>query len=54
VPRAAQLRAAVGSRRGNLVRSYKAAGPTLLNGEGLNLQFGPGLPDEVVEWVRNR
>ena len=51
---AAQLRAAVGSRRGNLVRSYKAAGSTLLNGTGLSVQFGPGLPGQVVEWVRGR
>ena len=51
---AAQLRAAVGSRRGNLVRSYKAVGPTLLNGAGLSVQFGPGLPGQVVEWVQSR
>ena len=51
---AAQLRAALGSRRGNLVRSYKATGPALLNGEGPNVQFGTGLPGEVVEWVRSR
>ena len=51
---AAQLRAAVGSRRGNLVRSYKTVGPTLLNGAGLSVQFGPGLPGQVVEWVQSR
>ena len=54
VPRAAQLRAAVGGRRGNLVRSYRATEPNLLGGEGMHVQFGPGLPGEVVEWVRNR
>ena len=52
--RAAQLRAAVGNRRGNLVRSYRATGPTLLSGEGLGVQFGPGLPGEVADWVRSR
>ena len=52
--RAAQLRAAVGSRRGNLVRSYRATGASLLTGAGLNVRFGPGLPDEVVAWVRSR
>jgi hypothetical protein len=50
----AQLRAAVGSRRGNLVRSYRSAAITLLTGNGLNVQFGPGLPSEVVDWVRSR
>ncbi|MCI1188020.1 hypothetical protein MON38_11365 [Hymenobacter sp. DH14] len=54
VPRAAQLRAAVGSRQGNLVRSYRATSADLLSGAGLNVQFGPGLPGEVVEWVRSR
>lgn len=51
---AAQLRAALGGRRGNVVRSYRGAAATLLGGEGLNVQFGPGLPDEVVEWIRSR
>ena len=54
VRQAAPLRAAVGSRRGNLVRTYRTTGPALLSGEGLNVQFGPGLPGEVVEWVRSR
>ena len=53
-PRAAQLRAALGSRRSNLVRSYRGTGATLLSGEGLNVQFGPGLPGEVAEWIRSR
>lgn len=52
--RAAQLRAAVGSRRGNLVRAYRTAGTNLLSGKGVDVRFGPGLPDEVVEWVRSR
>lgn len=52
--RAAQLRAAVGSRRGNLVRSYRATSPSLLSGEGINQQFGPGLPGEVLEWIQSR
>ncbi|GAA4044679.1 hypothetical protein GCM10022409_33430 [Hymenobacter glaciei] len=52
--RAAQLRAAVGSRRGIVVRSYRATGPALLTGEGLNVQFGPGLPGDVVQWVGSR
>ena len=51
---AAQLRAAVGSRRGNLVRSYRTTEASLLTGEGLNAGFGPGLTDEVVQWVRRR
>ena len=51
---AARLRAAVGSRRGNAVRSYRSVAPTLLQGAGLNARFSPGLPDEVVEWVRRR
>ena len=54
VPHAAQLRGVVGSRQGNLVRSYRATGLTLLSGEGLNRQFGPGLPGEVLDWVRSR
>ena len=54
VQRAAQLRAAVGTRRGNLVRSYRATDATLLTGAGLNVRFGSALPDEVVEWVRSR
>ncbi len=54
LPRAAQLRAAVGTRRGNLVRSYRGTEASLLAGAGLNVRFGPALPDEVVEWVRSR
>ena len=52
VSRAAQLRAAVGSRRGNLVRSYRTTGADLLSGTGLSRQFGPGLPGEVIEWIQ--
>ena len=52
--RAAQLRAAVGSRRGNLVRSYRATGADLLSGTGVNRQYAPGLPGEVTEWIRSR
>lgn len=54
IRQAAQLRAAIGNRRGALVRSYRATGSNLLSGEGLNVRFGPGLPGEVVEWVRSR
>ena len=52
--RAAQLRAAVGNQRGNLVRAYRATEGNLLSGAGLDSQFGPGLPGEVVEWLRAR
>ena len=54
VKQAAQLRAVVGSRQGNLVRSYRATGPNLFGGQGLNAQFGPGLPGEILDWVRSR
>ena len=51
---AALLRAAVGNRRGTLVRGYRTTGASLLTGQGLSAQFGPGLPGEVVEWVNGR
>ena len=52
--RAAAMRQALGSRRGNTVRAYRAAGPDLLMPTGLNPQFGAGLPADVVEWLRSR
>ena len=45
---------AVGSRRGTQVRGYRTTGASLLTGQGLSAQFGPGLPGEVVEWVNGR
>lgn len=51
---AAALRNALGGRRGAPVRAYRAAGPDLLVADGLSPQFGPGLPGEVVEWLRGR
>lgn len=51
---AATLRRALGGRRGTLVRSYRATGADLLLPGPLSPQFGPSLPDEVVEWIRNR
>ncbi|GAB3587859.1 hypothetical protein GCM10027345_39130 [Hymenobacter daeguensis] len=51
---AATLRRATGGQRGILVRSYRATGPDLLLPGPLGPQFGPGLPGEVVEWIRNR
>ncbi|MFC7666936.1 hypothetical protein ACFQT0_05515 [Hymenobacter humi] len=50
--RAAALRNALGGRRGALVRAYRTAGPDLLVPDGLSPRFGPGLPNEVVEWLR--
>ncbi|MDB5234287.1 MAG: hypothetical protein JWR44_1280 [Hymenobacter sp.] len=51
---AAGLRNALGGRRGALVRTYRAAGPDLMVPGGMSPRFGPGLPGEVVEWLRSR
>jgi len=50
--RAAALRNALGGRRGAAVRVYRAAGLDLLVPAGAGPRFSPGLPDEVVEWLR--
>ncbi|MBF9238505.1 hypothetical protein I2I05_13955 [Hymenobacter sp. BT683] len=49
---AATLRNALGGRRGATVRTYRTTGPDLLIPDGLSPRFGPGLPNEVVEWLR--
>ena len=51
---AAGMRQALGGRRGNTVRAYRATGPDLLVAGGLSPRFGPGLPADVVEWLRSR
>ena len=52
--RAAALRNALSGRRGNVVRNYRAARADLLVPGGLSPRFGPGLPDDVVGWLRER
>ena len=52
--RAAAMRNALGGRRGATVRTYRTAGADLLVPNGLNSLFGPGLPGDVVEWLRGR
>ncbi len=52
--RAAALRNALGGQRGTTVRTYRTASPDLLVPDGLSPRFGPGLPGEVVEWLRKR
>ncbi|ALW84619.1 hypothetical protein AUC43_05680 [Hymenobacter sedentarius] len=52
--RAAALRNALGGRRGAAVRAYRTAGPDLFVPAGLNPQFGPGLPGDILEWMRAR
>jgi hypothetical protein len=49
---AAAMRNALGGRRGATARAYRTAGPDLLVASGLNPQFGPGLPGDVVHWLR--
>ena len=51
---AAAMRQALGGRRGNAVRAYRATGPDLLVAGGLSPRFGPGLPADVLEWLRSR
>lgn len=53
-PRAAAMRNALGGRRGATVRTYRTAGADLLVPGGLNPHFGPGLPGDVVTWLRER
>ena len=52
--RAAVLRNAMGGRRGATVRIYRTAGADLLVPTGQGPRFAPGLPGEVVEWLRGR
>lgn len=52
--RAAAFRNALGGRRGALVRAYRTTGPDLFVTKGLNPQFGPGLPNELMEWLRGK
>lgn len=51
---AAALRRALGGPRGAAVRTYRTTGPDLLAPGSLGPQFGPGLPADVVEWIRSR
>lgn len=52
--RAGALRSVLGRGRGVAVRSYRTTAPDLLVPGGLGPRFGPGLPGEVVEWLRGR
>jgi hypothetical protein len=52
--RAAALRNALGGWRGANIRAYRAAGANLLVPGSLSPSFGPGLPNEVVEWLRGK
>ena len=52
--RAAPMRNAIGGRRGAQVRTYRGTGPDLLLPAALGSRFGPGLPNEVVEWLRGQ
>jgi hypothetical protein len=51
---AAALRSALGGRRGASVRAYRQAGPDLLVAGELGPQLAPGLPGEVLNWLRER
>ena len=51
---AAALRNASGGRRGATVRAYRQAGADLLVADGLGPRLAPGLPGEVLEWLRGR
>jgi hypothetical protein len=50
---APRLRAALGGKR-KTVLVYREAGPDLLVPGTLGTRFAPGLPDEVVSWLRAR
>jgi hypothetical protein len=53
--KAALLRNLLGGRRSQAVaRAYRGAGADLLVPGGLSRGFGPGLPGEVVEWLRGK
>ncbi len=52
--RATGLRNALGGRRGSTVRAYRTSGTGLLMPERVSPRFGPGLPGDVVEWLRSR
>jgi hypothetical protein len=49
---AGRLRAALGGRRRSTVHSYRDVAPDLRVPGGFGPHFGPGLPEEVVEWLR--
>jgi hypothetical protein len=51
---ASALRNATDGRRTAVIRTYKAAGTDLLVPNGLAPRFGPGLPGEVVDWLRSQ
>ena len=51
--RVSELREALGGgRRAGAGRAYRSAGPDLLVPGSLGPRFGPGLPADVVEWLR--
>ena len=52
--RAASLRNTLGGRRGAAVRAYRTARPDLFVPGGLNPQFAPGLPGDIMEWMRGK
>ena len=53
--RVSDLREALGGgRHGPAGRAYRSAGPDLLVLGSLGPRFGPGLPADVVEWLRSR
>jgi hypothetical protein len=54
VRKSATLRNAMGGRRGAMVRTYRTAGADLLVPNGFVPQFGPGLPGDLLEWMRGR
>ncbi|MFD2719545.1 hypothetical protein ACFST9_12520 [Hymenobacter monticola] len=51
---AAALRNASGGRQGAAVRAYRQAGPDLLMAGELGPGLAPGLPGDVLEWLRQR
>ena len=52
--RAAALRNAANGRRGAAVRTYRTAGADLLIPGGASPRLAPGLPGDVMEWLRGR
>ena len=52
--RAAGLRNTLGGRRGVAVRAYRTAGSDLFVPGGLNPKFAPGLPGDILEWMRGK
>ena len=53
-PRAAALRHAASGRQGAAIRIYRAAGADLLVPGGVSPRLAPGLPGDVMNWLRER